>query len=144
VIEFGNKMHGLAITAKAETLFNRDVDSTISRSEDSSLLGGVVFSDFTQESIAIHVAGFRPGWLNRDMLWVMFHYPFVQLKVKKLFGFIKSSNTKTLDFASNIGFKEETRIRGVYSYADIVVLVMERETCRWLSIKPRDITNGFL
>lgn len=90
----------------------------------------------------MHVAAFRPRWINRDLLWAAFHYPFVQLGVKKVFGQVPEDNTKALELNRNLGFKEETRIADVYPEGDMVLMSMYKADCRWLSIKPRGIAEG--
>lgn len=144
MIHINNKAHGAAIAAEAGAEFNRDYDTVISRTRGDKLLGGVIYSNFTRESISVHMAGFDPYWVNRDMLWMAFHYPYVQLKVNRMFGFVKSNNTKALDLDLRLGFKEVARIPGVYPYADMVVLAMEREECRWISLEPKGVTSGLL
>ena len=49
-------------------------------------MGGVIFSNYTGESIAMHSAAWDQHWINRDMLFVIFDYPFNQLGVKRMFG----------------------------------------------------------
>jgi RimJ/RimL family protein N-acetyltransferase len=142
VIEFNNVEHGYAIAACAGTTFNREYDQVISRSEHGKLLGGVIFSGFTGASTSIHVGSFDKRWINPDMLWVTFDYPFNQLGVVKLVGLVPSSNQTALDFDKRLGFKEEVRVADVFPNADLVVLSMRREDCRWLKLKPRSLAQG--
>lgn len=132
MITAGNLDHARAIAKEAGCFFNPECDHVISRSENGKLLGGVIFQGYTGASIGIHVGSFDPRWLNKDMLWIAFHYPFDQLGVQKLFGQIPSDNRKALDFNNKLGFKEEARIAGVFPDADLVVMSMRREECRWL------------
>jgi hypothetical protein len=37
-----------------------------------------------------------------------------------------------LDFNTKLGFIEEARITGVFRDADLVIMSMRREDCRWL------------
>jgi hypothetical protein len=71
------------------------------------------------------------------MLWMVFDYPFNQLKVKKVAGAINSSKKELLDFDLRLGFKEEGRIRGAYPDGDMIIMTMAREECRWLKLKPK-------
>jgi len=114
------------------------VDVSFSRWKDGELMGGVVYQRYVERvSILIHVASFKPNWLNRDFLWVAFHYPFEQLKCQRLFGMVNENNEEALKFDLKLGFKVETRIRKVYPDGDQIILVMERDKCRWLGIKPK-------
>lgn len=111
----------------------------IAREEDGELLGGVIYQNFTHESIAMHVAGLRDDWITRDLIWVCFHYPFVQLGVKRIFGQVPETNTKALEFDLRFGFKILTKIDGVFSDGGVFVLVLEKNDCKWLNYKPRTI-----
>lgn len=112
-------------------------DISFSRWQDGKLLGGVVYNRFTHSSIAMHTGGFTPNWLNREFLWLAFHYPFEQLGVGRVFIMINEKNDHSLHFALKLGFEVETRIRKVYPDGDQIVLVMERHQCRWLGVKPK-------
>lgn len=142
MIRFNYRPDGYRIAKEAGQPFNPAVDVVISRVEDGKLLGGVIFNGFTGASIAIHMAGFDPHWVNRDMLWVAFDYPFRQLDCKKLFGLLPSSNQKALEIDLKLGFKKVAVIPEVYPDADMVVLEMRREDCRWLNLTPRELRRG--
>lgn len=132
MIESGNTDHADRIAATAGTFFNPKCDHVISRAEGEKLLGGVIFTGFTGASIGLHVAGFDPHWINRDILWLTFHYPFEQLGVKKITGTIHSGNRKTILFNRKLGFAEEARIKDVFPDGDLLIFSMRREDCRWL------------
>ena len=112
-------------------------DASFSRWKDGELMGGVVYQRYTHSSVLMHVASFMPNWLCRDLLWLVFHYPFVQLGVGRVFGLVHEKNDEALTFDRKLGFEIETRIRKVYPDGDQIVLVMERDTCRWLKLEPR-------
>jgi hypothetical protein len=132
MISTGNPEHAHRIAKEVGVFFNPVCDHVLARSKGGELLGGVIYQGFTGASIRAHIAGFRPRWLDRDMLWMMFHYPFEQLRVGKIIGHVHSTNLKALDFNSKLGFKEEARIEGVFRAADLVIVSMRREDCRWL------------
>lgn len=139
MILFGNVEHGHTIAKEAGTHFNPACDVVISRVEDDQLYGGVIFTAFTGASIGIHMAGFTKHWVNLDMLWVAFDYPFNQLKVKTIFGQLPSCNLKALEVDLRLGFKEVTRIPDVFPDGDLVVVAMRKEDCRWLKLRPRGL-----
>lgn len=101
------------------------------------LRGGILFNRFTRSSIACHMVGFNKNWITPDLLYVGFHYPFEQLMVSRIFGFVHSSNVQSMSLAKKLGFRVETVIGKVYPDGDQVVLVMEKSECRWLKMKPR-------
>jgi hypothetical protein len=132
MITIGTYEHARRIAITAGMFFNSACDQAIVRLEHEKLLGGVIYQGYTGASIRAHIAGFTPRWIDKDMLWMMFHYPFEQLGVNKIIGHVHSTNLKALDFNRKLGFKEEARIEGVFRDADLVIMSMRREECRWL------------
>lgn len=142
MIEFNHPAHGKAIAEAAGCILHPE-DVTISRvTSKGNLMGGVLFKNFTGASIAIHCASFTPNWLSRDLLWVMFHYAFEQLGVKKVIGPVPSSNLGALAFDYKVGFKYVTTVPGVFPDGDLIVLEMDRASCRWLNIQPRHLRGS--
>ena len=143
MIHFDNTPHALAIAAKAGTLLNPGVDNVISRTGvDGRLLGGVIYKEFTGASVQAHIAGFGPNWLGRDLLWVIFDYPFNQLGVSKIFGPVPETNKAALAFDYKLGFKYVTTIPGVFLDGGLIVLEMDRVDCRWLKLTPYTLSDG--
>jgi L-amino acid N-acyltransferase YncA len=124
----------VAIAAEAECIFNPAVDVVISRSETNGLRGGVVYQGYTGSSTEAHIAGWGPGWLSKDLLWIIFDYPFNQLSCTKVFLQIPTRNTKSLAFAAKLGFKEIARIDEVFPDCDMSIMSLSRKDCRWLDI----------
>ncbi|WP_454627805.1 GNAT family N-acetyltransferase [Bradyrhizobium cenepequi] len=142
-ITAGNLEHAELIAEASGAIFNPKCDRVISRTDSvGKLLGGVIFQGYRRASIGIHVAGFDKHWINNDMLWITFNYPFEQLKVTKLMAQVPSGNLKALDFDLKLGFKEEVRLRDIYPDEDLIILSMRREDCRWLKLKPRGPSYG--
>jgi hypothetical protein len=139
VIECNNPAHGTAIATLTSTPFTPGLDSCISRSRAGRLLGGVIYQQFLKRSIVIHVAGFDPHGLSRDLLWAIFDYPFNRLGVEQILGFVPTTNTRALEFDKKIGFKPVTRIPDVVPGGDMIVISMRRNECRWLAYNPRGL-----
>lgn len=134
---------GDAIAERAGTDYNPKAHANFCRVRNGKMLGGVIFSSYTRESIAIHMAGWVPNWVNRDMLYMAFDYPFNQLGVKRMFGLVPESNTKALDIDLRLGFRIVQRIEGVYDdNVACMVLCMERSECRFLGIRPRNVVSN--
>lgn len=125
------------IAEAAPCVYSPEHDHCVARIKGGRLLGGVIFQGYTGASIEMHVAGFDPFWLSRDMLWAVFAYPFIQLRCLKVIGRVKQTNSKALEFDLKLGFKEEARISDVYPDGDLFILTMRREDCRWLKLSPR-------
>ncbi|HEY5970705.1 MAG TPA: GNAT family protein [Pseudoxanthomonas sp.] len=142
-IVFNDPEHGDAIALAAGTFFVPKIDISIGRERDGTLLGGVVFNNFTDESIEIHSAAFNDHWVNRDLIFVTFDYPFNQLGVKRLFGRVAEHNLRAIRFNTKLGFKPVARIEGVYRHGiACIVMRMDREDCRFLGVKPRSIKSN--
>jgi len=141
MIEFGNIVHGFKIAAAIPRPYNPAIDVVISKvTPEGNLLGGVIYDGYTGGCVFMHQAGFSRNWLVGNMMWIVFDYPFNQLHVNKVAGTINANNKELLDFNLRLGFKEEARIRDAYRDGDMVVLTMDRASCRWLKIKPKVYT----
>lgn len=100
--------------------------------DDGQPYAGVVYDDFNGAVIRMHVAGER-HWLTRGFLWLVFDYPFLQLRVHKVVGMVSSCNRPALDLDLRLGFVREARIEGGCEDGDLEILTMTREQCRWLN-----------
>ena len=142
-IKFNNADDGHDIARAAQSWFTPGVDQCIARHKDDQLIGGVIYTNYTGESMVVHIAAFDAHWINRDMLYVCFDYPFKQLGVKRLFGQTPESNFHSLEFNRKLGFKVVTRIEGVYRHnVACIVTKMEADECRFLGLKPRGIKSN--
>jgi hypothetical protein len=132
--------HGYAIAQVLGRTYNAMVDACISRSEDHTLLCGVIYQEYTKSSITMHTATFYRNSYGRDMLWVMFHYPFVALQVKVLFAPVEETNARSIALCQKLGFKEVARIADYYPSGAQCLYAMRRDECRWLVLTPRTLT----
>jgi RimJ/RimL family protein N-acetyltransferase len=137
----GNIEHGMAVMNSIQSTYSPVTMQVISRAENGELYGGVIYENYTGVggSLLAHVAGFRPNWLNRDMLYIMFDYPFKQLGCRNVFLQVASKNVASFRFATSLGFKEYVKIEDVFPDDDMILLRMKREDCRFLNIKPRTV-----
>jgi RimJ/RimL family protein N-acetyltransferase len=130
--------HADRIAAAAGAVFNTRYDQCISRvDEDGELLGGVIYQNYTGNSVFLHMAGFAKNWCQRDMLWAIFQYPFEQLGCVKVFGQTPQSNRRSLDIQIRLGFKVEMLIEDVYKDEGVFLTSMYRDECRWLKRPPK-------
>jgi hypothetical protein len=137
MIRFNDLSDGRALAGDS---YHPGQHTVIARVENGKLLGGVVFKKFTGASIEMHVTSFHPLWLNRDLLWVCFHYPFMQLGCKKVLGVIPANNTKSLEFNRRLGFKVEARMDDIFpNGVGVVISSMTKEECPWLKLQPKGI-----
>lgn len=116
----------------------------ISRAEDGVLYGGAVYENYTGEggSIVMHIAGFRDVWINRDLLWIVYHYPLVQLGCKQIFAQVATKNKECISICRGAGWEEVIKLEGVFPDDDMILFRMRRENCRFLKIKPRALKSN--
>lgn len=132
----------IAELANCRYVHGSDVCFSTHRS-DGTFLGGTILTDYTGAAMTLHEGSVSEHWLTRDMLWVTFHYPFVQLGCRSVIGTTPRSNTHALAFALKIGFEIETMIRDCLPGGDDMVITrMWRDRCKWLRIKPRMLRDG--
>jgi hypothetical protein len=143
-IRFNNREDGLAIAQRAGTAFNPSRDISICRLKDDVRLGGAVYTNYTQESIAVHSAGWVPHWISRDLLYVCFDYPFNQLGVNRMFAYVPEDNTHAIEVNFNFGFTHVVTIAGMFQGGIACYLMkLERTDCRFLGVKPRAIRANY-
>lgn len=102
--------------------------------EDGELIAGVVYDDYNGSNIWMHVAAI-PGkrWLNREYLWFCFHYPFEQLGVSRVSGWVEEDNLEARRFDEHLGFKPEAVLAGAGSSGqDVIIYRMWRHECRFI------------
>ena len=99
------------------------------------IVAGVAYTDYNGANLAMHVVAV-PGrrWLTREFLHKCFHYPFRQLGVKRVTGLVGSGNMQARRFNEHLGFTLETTLRGAHPSGDMLVYVLWRENCRWLTL----------
>jgi hypothetical protein len=134
-IVYGAKEAAVRIAVAIGRVPNPAADAPIAVYRDGVLRGGVVYSDFTGESVCVHVAGFEPGWLTRTFLFMAFDYPFTQMGVSRVFSQMREDNLEALGFNKKLGFTPVAYIPGVYpGNVAMIVTKLEREDCRWLGL----------
>ena len=127
---------GAWIMDRAEGVFTPEFDHVFMSVRDGARLGGFALCGFLGGSITVHMAGDDPRWCSRDLMWMVFHYAFVQLGVRKVLALVRSNNHIALAQDLRAGFAVEAMIQDAYPDAHMMVLSMSRDTCRWLRITP--------
>lgn len=141
--EFNNLEHGYLIADTIPRIFNPHADQVISRvDEDGRLLGGVIYEGLISNCVFMHQGSHAKNWMSKDMLWLLFDYPFNQLRVGKVCGTISSAKPELLHFNQRLGFRVEATIKDAYKDGDLLVMSMTRDECRWLKVKPTTIRSG--
>lgn len=98
------------------------------------LVVAVIFTLMTEVDIVMHVAAKKGSrWCTRDFLGAAFRYPFEQLGLKRVTGFVPADNVDALKLNEHVGFVREGLLRqGAENGHDMIVMGMLRRECRYL------------
>lgn len=105
--------------------------TAIGRVKDGKLVAGVTYSEYNGASVVCGIAG-EGRWANRGFLWLMFDYPFNQLKVKRITTFINPKNEVSQKFTLKLGFTLESKMQDAHPEGDMWVTRMLRHECKWI------------
>ena len=137
-----NDPHAIRTISQAISVrFVSGYDQCVARfTPEGKLLGGVLYTDFNFASIQMHVAGFERRWLDRELLYIAFDYPFNKANVNKIICTIRETNKSSLDFCLNLGFSIETRVKDVFVDGDMLITALYKADCRFLKMRPPPLT----
>ena len=101
---------------------------------DGVLVGGIVYERINNCNAWTHVAlDDMKGRGVPEFMKVLFGYPFVQLKLKRISGYVEASNGKMRALSDRLGCKQEAVLHGAaHDGGDILIYVMHREDCRYV------------
>jgi hypothetical protein len=134
----GDDNAGEKIAASCKLIYNPRGNRVIHREVDGRIVGGVLYTDWTRESVTMHVAGYERKWFTRFFLWVCFDYPFNQLGCARAFTQAPETSLLSLGIAARLGFSPIAYVPGVYrGNVAKVIAKLERDDCRWLSLGER-------
>lgn len=104
--------------------------------KNGELVAGVVYHNITATNVDAHMASVGGRhWANKELLLTAFAYPFLQLGVRRMTGFVRADNADARRLDEHLGFVQEGVLRRAGGDGcDIIVYGMLREECRW--IKP--------
>ena len=105
--------------------------------KDGELVSGVIYEGFNGHNVWMHVAA-APGkrWMTKLYLQTCFYYPFVTLGCSRVSGYVEDRNEAAKAFDEHLGFKREAVLKGAATDGgDVILYVMRREDCRFLSEK---------
>jgi hypothetical protein len=110
---------------------------------DGSIRGGFVLCQYLGASMAVHCAGDDKHWCNRELLWVVFYYAFVQLNCIKLFAPLRSDDDRKMAMWLRAGWALETVLTDAYALGvHMMVLTMVKDACPWLNYQPKEWRVG--
>lgn len=99
------------------------------------IIAGVLYDWHNGASIYTHIAIDPHHIIDRDFLWHIFYYPFVQLGCNVLIGLVAEGNTVSRRFVEHLGFTLHSTIPQAHPTGSIFLYTMYREYCRWLKLR---------
>lgn len=102
---------------------------------NGELIAGVMYDGYTGSNISIHSRIDNPRKVPKKFYWMVFDYPFNQLKVKRLSGIVCIINSKAQKLNEHLGFKREAILGDYFPEGDAIVYVMKKDDCRFLGDK---------
>lgn len=105
--------------------------TAIGKIQDGQLVAGVLYEDWNGANVVCHIAG-DGNWATREYLNVIFDYPFNQLKVKRITTPVASTNIKSINLVTRMGFTLECTLAQANPDGDIHLFRMWREECKYI------------
>ncbi len=107
--------------------------SAIGLERDGVMVGGVIYDHYNGANICMHIAS--SGRWSREFCSYIFHYPFNELGVKRITGFVDPSNLKSIKWCERIGAVLEARLADAHPAGDLLIYKLTRELCKYLKDK---------
>lgn len=104
----------------------------IGRMKGEQILCAVGYDGFNGVSCHMHVAG-DGNWINKEILFAAFDYPFNELKLNLVLGMVPGNNHDALRLDKHLGFKILYEVRDSHPDGSIYLMGMYRNECRWLN-----------
>jgi hypothetical protein len=98
-------------------------------------IAAVYYEGCNGASIMLHCAGEGRTWLNREFLWYVFHYAFVELEVNKIISPVESDNSDSRRFIEHIGFSLEATLKDASPKGDLLIYSLAKSDCKWLDLR---------
>lgn len=100
---------------------------------DGELVAGVVYEGYNGHNVWMHVV--IAGYVTKQALRYVFHYPFVELGCSRVSGYVAASNAKICHLLKHLGFAPEARLRmAAVDGGDIEIYTMHKEDCRYVAL----------
>lgn len=113
---------------------------SIVQKRDGVIVAAIVYQEANAHNAWMHVAA-EPGvrWVTRDLVYWTFNYPFVQLGLTRLTGWVEEDNKAAIRFDEHVGFKREATLKGAGQRGqDVHLYAMFREDCRYGGVRTQD------
>lgn len=94
-------------------------------------MAGVLYEDWNGANIVCHIAG-EGNWATRDFLFVIFDYPFNQLRVKRITAPNAANNATSINLVTRMGFELECTLAQATPDGDLHLFRMWRDDCKYI------------
>lgn len=101
--------------------------------QDGQIVAGAVLNNYNGANATCHIAIDKRTKLLVEMIRHFCNYAFNHAKLKRLTGMVPTNEPHIIAFDKHLGFEEEYVMKDGAPGADMMVLVMRPDTCRWLS-----------
>jgi RimJ/RimL family protein N-acetyltransferase len=128
------KVVGNWVYARTGGTFPENICTAIGLVKDNKIVAGVVYEGFNGASVKTHIAVDGKTYLTKEFIRIIFQYPFLQLKCKKLIGVVDSTNERALSLNRKLGFVAEGVLRGATVNGDLILMTMTKDQCKYLGI----------
>lgn len=100
---------------------------------NGELVAGIVCNNYNGSNATAHIAVEKPGKDMIALFRAFCEYAFNHCKLRRITGMVPSDMPDVLEFDRHLGFEYEFLMKDAGpDGADLHVLVMRPETCRWL------------
>lgn len=100
--------------------------------DENGLFVGVMYDGFTGSNIMVHSRCDKPTKVPSKFYWMIFDYPFNQLKVKRVSAIVNVNNQRAIKVNEHSGFQREHVLRDYFPDGDAILYVMYKDDCRFL------------
>ena len=110
---------------------------------NGELVAGVLYDDYNGSNVWMHVAAHTGRrWLVRDYLYICFRYPFIQLDLNRVTGWVEENNKDARRFNEHLGFEKEAVLKNAgRNGQDVFLYVMHKQDCKWIKAKTNEILS---
>jgi RimJ/RimL family protein N-acetyltransferase len=100
--------------------------------QGGQIIAGSVVNNYNGANATCHIAIDKQSKKLPEMVAHTCNYAFNHCGLKRLTGMVPTNEPKTIAFDKHLGFEEEFVMKDGAPGADMMVLVMWHDKCRWL------------
>lgn len=113
--------------------------SAIGIERAGKLVAGIVYHGFADSDVQISMASASPRWAEPGVIVACLgHYPFVELKVRRVTCVVPLPLKRVHQFLLHLGFKHEGTHRYGFGLDTALTFGLVREECLWLPVDLRE------